>query len=129
MSPFGPALMLAGILQVSQFELDCEHLGAARTLIGQARLSEIEWAEDVSREAMWNAFGHCPPGQAAEPCRQQLRQRFEADLDAQKAAIREKYDNLLKDFVERCLASITRIEPARPLFSRIGLLQPPGSRP
>jgi hypothetical protein len=129
MSLIGHAVILAGLLLVSQFELDCAHVAAARTLIGQARLSEIEWAEDVSREAMWDAFGRCPSGPGAQPCREELRQRFEAELDAQKAAIREKYDGILRDFVERCLASIARAEPTRADFPRTGLLQTFGSRP
>ena len=99
-------LVLAGLIQGSALELDCAHPRAGWTLIGQARLSEIEWAEDVNREAMWEAFGRCPPGPGAETCREHQRRDFGADLERQKAAIREKCQEMLKDFLERCLASI-----------------------
>ena len=99
-------LALTGLLQGSELELDCAHPGAAGNLIRQARLSDIEWAEDVNREAMWEAFGRCPPGPGAEPCRRAHRRDFEADLERQKEAIREKYRELLRNFLERCLASI-----------------------
>jgi hypothetical protein len=99
-------LVLAGLVQGGDLELDCARPRAGWTLIGQARLAEIEWAEDVNREAMWEAFGRCPPGPGAEACREQQRRDFGADLERQKAAIREKYQKMLRDFLERCLASI-----------------------
>ena len=106
MKAFWLGFVLTGLIQSGELELHCERPGAARNLIGQARLSEIEWAEDVNREAMWQAFGRCPPGPAAEACRERQRQDFGADLERQKTAIREKYEKALRDFLERCLASI-----------------------
>jgi hypothetical protein len=99
-------LLLAGLTQGSDLELDCARPNAASALIGQARLSDIEWAEDVNREAMWEAFGRCPPGPGAPACREQHRRDFETALERQKAAIREKYRKILRDFLEGCLASI-----------------------
>jgi hypothetical protein len=107
MNAFWLGLLLAPLIQGGDLELDCARPRAASSLIGQARLSEIEWAEDVNREAMWEAFGRCPPGAGAEACREQQRRDFGADLERQKAAIREKYQKMLRDFLERCLASLT----------------------
>lgn len=100
-------LALAGMLHALQLELDCARPTAARNLLGQAKLSEIEWAEDVNRAALWEAFGRCPAGPGAEACRDQQRQRFSAQLDRQKAAIEAQYQKMLNDFEERCRASIT----------------------
>lgn len=99
-------LALAGILDGAQLDLDCAHPAAARELIGKVRLSEIEWAEDVNRQAMWEAFGRCAGGPAAEACRDGERERFAADWAGQKAAIEAKYEQMVKDFVARCQASI-----------------------
>jgi hypothetical protein len=100
-------LVLAGLIQGGDLGLDCSRPREGWALIGQARLSDIEWAEDVNREAMWEAFARCAPGPAAEACRDQQREEFGADLERQKAAIREKYQSMLREFLERCLASIT----------------------
>ena len=43
-------------------DLDCEHPAEARAFIARLRLAEIEGAEDIHREAMWEAFGRCPTG-------------------------------------------------------------------
>ena len=77
------------------------------TLIGRARLSEIEWAEDVNREAMWQAFGRCSGQPGAEACRERERQRFSDDLDAVVAAIDAKYRRISEEFEARCRTSIT----------------------
>lgn len=113
------ALVLAGLLHGVQLDLDCARPAAARELIGRARLSEIEWAEDVNRAAMWDAFGRCPAGPRAEACRDEQHARFGAEMDGQKAAIEVKYRLMLKEFEDRCRASIVRLpavdrEPARP---------------
>lgn len=108
MRALGIGLALTGLLiQGTELQLDCGRPDAAATMIGQTRLSEIEWAEDVNREAMWEAFGRCAAGPGAEACREEARRRFGEDLETQKAAIREKYAKLLTDFLEQCLASIT----------------------
>src|SRR6266511_2960621 len=59
-------LALAGILEAAQLDLDCARPAAARDLIGRVMLSEIEWAEDVNREALWEAFGRCADRPRAE---------------------------------------------------------------
>jgi hypothetical protein len=105
---WGLALGLAGLLHGVQLDLDCARPAAARELIGRARLSEIEWAEDVNRAAVWEAFGRCPPGPRAEACRDEQRTRFGAEMDGQKAAIEAKYRLMLEEFEERCRASIVR---------------------
>lgn len=115
---WGLALGLAGMLLGLPLDLDCARPAAARELIGRARLSEIEWAEDVNRAAMWEAFGHCPAGPRSEACRDEERARFGAEMDGQKAAIEAKYRLMLKEFENRCRASIVRLpladrEPGR----------------
>jgi hypothetical protein len=99
-------LALLSVLEGADLDLDCRRPGASRTLIGQAMLSEIEWAEDVSREAMWQAFGRCASESLPETCRAGERRRFEADLAREKAAIEAKYQRILEDFDARCQASI-----------------------
>ena len=99
----GDQLELVG----DQLELDCSRPAASRDLIGRLRLSDIEWAEDVNREALWEAFGRCATGPAAAACRDRERERFAADWARQKAAIEARYDQVLKDFETRCQASIT----------------------
>ncbi len=101
-----PALVLVGALAGTQLDLDCSHPAAARELIGRIKLSEIEWAEDVNRVALWEAFGRCAALPGADACREGERQRFAADWARQKAAIEAKYDQMLKDFDARCQASI-----------------------
>jgi hypothetical protein len=99
---------LLSYLDAVQLELDCAKPAAARTLIGQTKLSDIEWAEDVSRAAMWEAFGRCAAaGPKAQDCRDEERTRFEADLDRQKAAIEAQYQRMIEEFEQRCQASIT----------------------
>jgi hypothetical protein len=106
-------LVLAGILYTAQLDMDCARPAAARDLIGRLRLAEIEWAEDVNREALWEAFGRCAALPGAPACRDRERARFAADLDRQVAAINARYEQMLKEFETRCQASITR-SPAPP---------------
>ena len=99
-------LALAAMLGGAQLDLDCAQPVAAREFIGRVRLSEIEWAEDVNREAMWEAFGRCAARPEADACRDAERDRFAAEWARQKAAIEAKYQQMLKDFETRCQASI-----------------------
>jgi hypothetical protein len=99
-------LAVLGLLVGAQLELDCGRPAASRELIGRARLSDIEWAEDVNREAMWEAFGRCA-GPRAEACREIARRRFADDLARERALIEKKYRQVLEDFESRCQASIT----------------------
>ena len=100
-------LALVGALEGAQLDLDCSRPLAAKELIGRIRLSEIEWAEDVNREALWEAFGRCAARPGAAACRDGERERFAADWARQKATIEAKYEQMLKDFEARCQASIT----------------------
>jgi hypothetical protein len=101
------ALALLGALGAAQLDLDCSRPAASRSLIGRAMLSEIETAEDVNREVLWEAFGRCPAGPQADTCRDEQRRRFGADLARQKAAIESKYQQMLKDFEGRCYNPVT----------------------
>ena len=100
-------LALVGLLEGAQLDLDCSRPTAARELIGRMRLAEIEWVEDVNREALWEAFGRCSRLPGAPACRDRERDRFAADLARQAAAIDARYEQILKDFETRCRASIT----------------------
>ena len=100
-------LALVGICEGAQLDLDCARPTAASDLIGRAMLSEIEWAEDILRAALWEAFGRCSARPGADACREGERERFAADWVRQKAAIEAKYQQMLKDFEARCQASIT----------------------
>jgi hypothetical protein len=107
MSHWVLGVALVGLVETVQLDLDCARPTAARRLIGQMKLAEIEWAEDVSRAAMWDAFGRCAALPGSEACRNEERRRFEADLDRQRAVIEGKYRKMLEEFEQRCQASIT----------------------
>ena len=101
--------MLAGALlwaaAHAQIDLDCQSPAAAKALIGQTMLSEIEGAEDISRAAMWEAFGRCDPGPDRPACVSQAQKRFESAWDREKAAIEMKYRRILEEFEARCRSS------------------------
>lgn len=97
-SPAGPA--------ATDPDLDCARPAEARTLLGRLMLAEIEGAEDIRREALWDAFGGCPAGGAGEPCRDALRREFGSRWDREKAAIQAKYREMLADFDVRCRGQI-----------------------
>ena len=64
---FLAAACLVGVLGATppgqaQSEPDCARPAQGRELIDRLRLAEIEGAEDIHREAMWEAFGRCPEG-------------------------------------------------------------------
>ena len=88
-------------------ELDCEHPAHARAFIAQLRMAEIEGAEDIHREAMWNAFGRCPAGDAGGPCRREEQRRFEAQWETTRREIDAKYREVLGAFEQRCRAIIS----------------------
>jgi len=56
---------------------------------------------------MWDAFGRCPAGAPGEPCREAERRRFEAQWEAQKRGIEDKYRSVLGEFVQRCRGLIS----------------------
>jgi hypothetical protein len=87
-------------------ELDCERPAEARAFIALLQLAEIEGAEDIHRAAMWEAFGHCPAGDARGTCRAEEQRRFEGRWEEQRKAIEAKYRQVLREFEERCRAVI-----------------------
>ena len=101
------ATALSALYLLAQAELDCARPSVARDLIGRLRLAEIEWAEDVNRAAMWEAFGRCAGSPTAEACREAERRQFAAELERQRADIDAKYQRMQKEFEARCRASIT----------------------
>ncbi|HXJ77534.1 MAG TPA: hypothetical protein VMS64_02535 [Candidatus Methylomirabilis sp.] len=98
--------VLAGLLAAAPLDLDCGRPIGARELLGRIKLSEIEWAEDVNREAMWAAFGRCAALPDAPACRETVEERFAAEWARQKAAIETKYRQIQEDFEIRCRVSI-----------------------
>ena len=99
-------LVLFGVVQGVQPDLDCGQPAAGREMVGRIKLSEIEGREDANRAAMWEAFGRCADLPSAADCRDNARRDFEAAWDREKAAIEAKYDRLLRDFLVQCRASI-----------------------
>jgi len=87
-------------------EQDCEHPAEARAFIARLRLAEIEGAEDIHREAMWQAFGRCPPGAAGGACRAEEQRRFDVRWEAERLQIDAKYREVLGAFEQRCRAII-----------------------
>jgi hypothetical protein len=102
----GATAVIVSLLASSQLELDCAQPAAARSLVGRIMLSEIEGAEDVSRAAMWEAFGRCPGGPDREACVALEKRRFEAEWEATKAAIEARYRKILDEFSARCQGSL-----------------------
>lgn len=100
-------LALTGLLVMAQGDLDCARPAQAKSLIAKLRLAEFEWAEDVHREALWNAFGRCPAGPRQAICRAEQQKRFDAEWQRTKAGIEAKYKKMEEDFEVRCRASVT----------------------
>ena len=116
------AAALAGVCLVAALwaapsGLDCARPAQGRELIARLRLAEIEGAEDIHREAMWEAFGRCPEGAAGTSCRTAERERFETEWEGLRARIEAKYRGVLSDFERRC----------RAILSRAGLGPPTGA--
>jgi len=101
------AVVLTGIIALAQADLDCARPAQSRSYIAKLRLAEFEWAEDVHREALWNAFGRCPAGRGHADCRAVEQQRFDAEWQKIKAGIEAKYRKMEQDFTLRCQASIS----------------------
>jgi hypothetical protein len=101
------ALALTGILVIAQADLDCARPAQSRNYIAKLKLAEFEWAEDVHREALWNAFGRCPAGPGQAACRAREQSRFDAEWQKTKADIEAKYRKMEEDFAFRCQASIS----------------------
>ncbi|HET8578678.1 MAG TPA: hypothetical protein VFO18_16400 [Methylomirabilota bacterium] len=99
--------VLAGMLASAEADLDCARPGQSRNYIAKLRLADIEWAEDVHREALWMAFGRCPAGSGQTACRAEQQRRFDAEWQQTKAEIDVKYRKMQEDFELRCRASIS----------------------
>jgi hypothetical protein len=82
-------------------EQDCERPAEARAFIARLRLAEIEGAEDIHREAMWQAFGRCPSGAAGGACRAEEQRRFDARWEVERREIEAKYRDALGAFERR----------------------------
>src|SRR5262245_63412486 len=105
-----PLTLLAGVLLVllggSEDQLDCAHIARSRSLIDLLRLAELEYAEDVHREAFWAALGQCPPGPAGTGCRAREQGTFDARWREQRAGIDAKYRRMHDEFETRCRTTI-----------------------
>ena len=110
------SVVLAALPLLGELDLDCSRPASSKRLIGQARLSEIEWAEDVNRFDMWEAFGRCAGRPEADACREEARQSFGQILARQRADIEARYRDILRDFETRCQTTLTRgpVSRARP---------------
>ena len=104
MTTWALAAGAAWVMAQGLLDLDCARPAAARDVVGQVMLSEIEGAEDIHRAAMWEAFGRCEPA-GREACVGQVQARFEAQWSQEKAAIEAKYRAILDAFEVRCRAS------------------------
>jgi hypothetical protein len=112
-------LLLAGAMLGAQMDLDCSKPQQARAWVGRLMLAEIEGAEDIHRQAMWEAFGRCPAGAGGAPCRAKTQARFEAEWEREKKGIEDKYRTVLSDFEKRCRAAIAGTGiPGRPVEAR-----------
>ena len=99
--------VLASVLITAQADLDCARPVQSHNYIAKLRLADIEWAEDVHREALWKAFGRCPAGPGQAACRAEQQRRFDAEWQQTKAAIDAKYRKMGEDFEFRCRASVS----------------------
>lgn len=99
-------LLLA--LIAAEAEPDCAQPAQARSQIARLRLAEIEYAEDVHRQAHWDEMGRCPPETVGTPCRSAATRRFEAIWEARRAQIEATYERMLEDYEARCRAALAR---------------------
>lgn len=89
-------------------ELSCDDPSTARSHIARLRLAELEYAEDVHREAHWNALGQCPGGSTGQACRAGVTGRYDAIWQARRAEIDATYHRQIEDFEARCRAGLAR---------------------
>jgi hypothetical protein len=99
-------LLLGAAGMATQLDLDCAEPDRARALIDYARLSEIEQVEDIHRDALDKALARCPAGAGREACRSERRRQADLDWERTRAEIKARYDQMRKDFEEKCRASI-----------------------
>ena len=97
----------------AQLDLDCAAPGRARALIDYARLSEIEQVEDIHRDALDKALALCPARAGREACRAERRREAEIEWERKLAEITARYEQMRKDFEERCRASLASAPGSR----------------
>jgi hypothetical protein len=91
---------------VVQLDLDCAAPERARKLIDYARLSEIEQVEDIHRDTLAKALANCPEGQGRLACRAEQQRQADIDWERMLAEIKARYEMMLKEFEQKCRASI-----------------------
>ena len=99
-------MLLAPAAMAAQLDLDCAAPDRARALIDYARLSEIEQVEDIHRDALDKALAQCPAGAGRDACRSERRREADLDWERKLAEIKARYEQMRKDFEEKCRASI-----------------------
>ena len=105
-------MLLGAVGMAAQLDLDCAAPERARALIEYARLSEVEQAEDIHRDALDKALARCPAGAGREACRAERRRQAELDWERKVAEIKARYEHMHKDFEEKCRASVAgAVEP------------------
>jgi hypothetical protein len=96
-----------------QLDLDCAAPERARKVIDYARLSEIEQVEDIHRDALAKALANCPEGQGRLACRAEQQRQADIDWERKVAEIKVRYEKMLKEFEEKCRASIALADATR----------------
>jgi hypothetical protein len=107
MGPWVLGGALCALLGLGQAEQDCERPARARSFMDRLMLADLEYAEDVHREAFWAALGRCPAEPAGQACRAREARRFDARWEEERARIEAKYRRMREDFEARCRASIS----------------------
>ena len=100
------AVAMALLIASAQLDLDCAKPESARALIDYAQLSEIEQVEDIHRDELDKALARCPSGPRREACHTELRRQADVDWERKVAEIKARYEQMHRDFEERCRASI-----------------------
>ena len=111
MGSLGVAFALGLCVWTGLADLDCGRPADASAQISRLRLAELEYAEDVHREAHWSALGRCGGGPASDGCRQAETRRHDATWRETRAAIDAKYRRMREAYEERCRAAISRAPP------------------
>ena len=106
-------MVLGAAGMAAQLDLDCAAPDRARALIDYARLSEVEQAEDIHRDALDKALASCPAGAGRERCRADRQREALLDWDRTLTEIKARYQKMRLEFEERCRAGIARTTEPR----------------
>jgi hypothetical protein len=109
---FLASVVLVGPVPVADPHADCSRPVEVWAQNARLWLAELEYAEDVHREAHWNALGQCAEGADPEACRAAATRRFDALWRERRAAIESRYRRALEDYTARCSTSISRARGA-----------------